>query len=72
MTVTRTGIPACTLAKLLNDRYSMLVRSGYHCAEPLFESLASGQSYRASFYLYNTEEEVGGLVEALDTISRTV
>lgn len=72
MTVTRPGMPAHTLAKLLNDRYSILVRSGYHCAQPLFEWLGSGQTCRASLYLYNTQEEVSQLVEALDVISRTV
>ncbi|MFO8080092.1 MAG: SufS family cysteine desulfurase [Armatimonadota bacterium] len=72
VTVTRPGMPAHTLAKLLNDRYSILVRSGYHCAQPLFEALGSGQTCRASFYLYNTEEEVAQLLEALQVISRTV
>ncbi|MGC9320315.1 MAG: aminotransferase class V-fold PLP-dependent enzyme, partial [Armatimonadota bacterium] len=72
VTVTRPGMPAHTLAKLLNDRYSILVRSGYHCAQPLFESLGSGQTCRASLYLYNTQEEISRFVEALDVISRTV
>ncbi len=72
ITLTRPGMPAHTLAKLLNDRYSILVRSGYHCAQPLFESLGAGQTCRASFYLYNTEDEVNRFVEALDAISKTI
>ncbi|MGI5817075.1 MAG: aminotransferase class V-fold PLP-dependent enzyme [Armatimonadota bacterium] len=72
VTITRPGMPAHTLARLLSDRYSILVRSGYHCAQPLFETLGSGQTCRASLYLYNTEEEVGALLEALTTISRSV
>jgi len=72
ITVTRAGMPAHTLAKMLNDRYSILVRSGYHCAQPLFEAIGAGQTCRASFYLYNKPEEVSYFVEALDSISRAV
>ncbi|MGB9589700.1 MAG: aminotransferase class V-fold PLP-dependent enzyme [candidate division WOR-3 bacterium] len=48
------------------DSFGVAVRSGHHCAQPL--SVAMGASYgtaRASFYLYNTKDEVDALVEAL-------
>ncbi len=72
ITFTRPGIRAQTLAKLLNDRYSIMVRSGYHCAQPLFEAIGAGQTCRASLYIYNTQEEVRQLVEGLAVISRAV
>jgi cysteine desulfurase/selenocysteine lyase len=41
------------------------VRAGHHCAQPLHDRLGVHASARASFYLYNTLEEVDVLVEAL-------
>ena len=72
ITFKRAGLAAHALAKLLSNRYSILVRSGYHCAQPLFEAIGSGETCRASLYLYNTEEEVATLVEALATLSSLV
>ncbi len=72
ITFKRAGLEAHALAKLLSNRYSILVRSGYHCAQPLFEAIGSGETCRASLYLYNTQEEVATLVEALATLSSLV
>jgi hypothetical protein len=41
------------------------VRAGHHCAMPLHEKFSLPATARASFYLYNTREEVDRLVEAL-------
>ncbi|MFZ4849195.1 MAG: aminotransferase class V-fold PLP-dependent enzyme, partial [Caldilinea sp.] len=41
------------------------VRAGHHCAQPLHTELGVQASARASFYLYNTVEEVDALVAAL-------
>jgi cysteine desulfurase/selenocysteine lyase len=41
------------------------VRAGHHCAMPLHERLGITASTRASFYLYNTVEEVGRLAAGL-------
>ncbi len=50
------------------DREAVAIRSGYHCAQPLHESLSLGGTARASFYLYNTEAEVDRLVAALGKV----
>jgi len=41
------------------------VRAGHHCAQPLMRSLGVAGTARASFYVYNTQEEVDVLVDAL-------
>ena len=63
------GLEPHGLARMLSNRYSIMLRSGYHCAQPLHEALDLLQSARASFYLYNTEDEVRQLVEAVRTLS---
>jgi cysteine desulfurase/selenocysteine lyase len=52
------------LSQLLNEE-GIAIRSGHHCAQPLMRRLAVAATARASFYLYNTEEEVDALGEAL-------
>lgn len=47
------------------DLQGVAVRSGHHCAMPLHEKLGLSASCRASFYLYNTLEEVDYFVDAL-------
>jgi cysteine desulfurase/selenocysteine lyase len=47
------------------DRDAIAVRTGHHCTMPLMRSLGVVASARASFYLYNTEEEVDRLVDSL-------
>ncbi len=47
------------------DRSGVAVRAGHHCAQPLHDRLGIHASARASFYLYNTREEVDVLVDAL-------
>ncbi len=52
------------LASIL-DREGIAVRAGHHCAQPLMEHYGVPATARASFYLYNTEDEVDRLAEAL-------
>ncbi len=47
------------------DGEGVAVRAGHHCAKPLMRRLGVAATVRASFYLYNTREEVDRLVEAL-------
>lgn len=47
------------------DRQGIAVRAGHHCAMPLHEKLGLPATTRASFYLYNTPEEIDSLVEGL-------
>lgn len=47
------------------DRHGVAIRAGHHCAQPLMRCLDIAGTARASFYLYNTKDEVEALVEAL-------
>jgi cysteine desulfurase/selenocysteine lyase len=51
---------------LLCDNYGIMIRSGYHCAQPLHQQVLKLESSdRASFYVYNTKEEIDRFVEVL-------
>lgn len=47
------------------DAEGIAVRAGHHCAQPLMKWLKVSATARASFYLYNTEEEVDKLVAGI-------
>ena len=49
------------------DAEGVAIRAGHHCAKPLMRRLGVAATARASFYLYNTREEVDRLVEAIYT-----
>ncbi|WP_126663842.1 aminotransferase class V-fold PLP-dependent enzyme [Haloterrigena salifodinae] len=59
------GVHAHDLASIMND-HTIAVRAGDHCTQPLHDKLGVPASTRASFYVYNTREEVDKLVAALD------
>jgi cysteine desulfurase / selenocysteine lyase len=52
------------------DREGVAVRAGHHCAKPLMRVLGATATTRASFYLYNTVEEIDALVGAIETTQR--
>jgi cysteine desulfurase/selenocysteine lyase len=52
------------------DNYGIAVRTGHHCAMPLMEFYKVPAMCRASFVMYNTEEEVDRLVAGLQRIHR--
>ena len=47
------------------DNMGIAVRTGHHCAMPLVKSLGVAATARASFYLYNTTDEIDVFVDAL-------
>lgn len=47
------------------DTEGIAVRAGHHCAKPLMRRLGVVATARASFYLYNTKDEVDRLIEAI-------
>jgi len=57
-------IHAHDIAQML-DSEGVAVRAGHHCAQPLHDRLGVTATARASFYLYNTYDEVDRLVDAL-------
>lgn len=59
------GIHPHDVASIL-DTEGVCVRSGNHCAQPLMRFLGIDSTCRASFYIYNTKEDVDKLVSALN------
>ncbi len=71
------GIVSFTLEKVhahdvaqLLDRHGIAVRAGHHCAMPLHKRLGVSATTRASFYFYNTLEEIDRLGAALEEVKR--
>jgi cysteine desulfurase/selenocysteine lyase len=59
------SVHAHDLASIMND-YAVAIRAGDHCTQPLHDKLGVAASARASFYVYNTTEEIDVLVDAID------
>jgi cysteine desulfurase/selenocysteine lyase len=55
---------------LVLDNYGIMIRSGFHCAQPLHQIFKLRSSARASFYIYNTREEIDRFVEVLQEIEK--
>ena len=58
------GVHPHDVAQIL-DRDGIAVRAGHHCAQPLHEKFGIPATSRASFYLYNTKDEVDLLVNGI-------
>ena len=59
------GVHPHDVASIL-DNEGVCVRSGNHCAQPLLRYIGIDSTCRASFYLYNTKEDVDRLVAAVE------
>ncbi|WP_299265572.1 aminotransferase class V-fold PLP-dependent enzyme [Halorientalis sp.] len=59
------AVHAHDTSEILNE-FAVAVRAGDHCTQPLHDKLGAPASARASFYIYNTREEVDKLVESLE------
>ncbi|MBP3463335.1 MAG: cysteine desulfurase [Clostridia bacterium] len=59
------GVHPHDVASIL-DSMGVCVRSGNHCAQPLMRFLGIDSTCRASFYIYNTKEDVDKLVMAIE------
>lgn len=61
---TMEGIHPHDVAQIL-DHHGIAVRAGHHCAQPLHDKFGISATARASFYLYNTLDDIDRLVEGL-------
>jgi cysteine desulfurase/selenocysteine lyase len=52
------------------DSYGVAIRAGHHCAQPVMAALNVPATARASFYIYNTKQEVDTLVGAVEEAGR--
>ena len=50
------------------DSQGICIRSGNHCAQPLLRFLGFDSTCRASFYFYNTKDDVDSLVNGLKKV----
>jgi cysteine desulfurase/selenocysteine lyase len=64
VTFTLQGVHPHDLASILDSR-GIAIRAGHHCAMPIHQRLGLSASARASFYLYNTPDEVDCLIDGL-------
>ncbi len=58
------------LASMLNY-HNIAIRAGHHCAQPLHDKHGLAATARASFYIYNTLQEIDCLIEALEDARKT-
>ena len=65
------GAPANMVAKVLSDRINACVRSGWLCAQPMHEELSLEPTVRASFFLYNTPDEVDAVTAVVSDLAST-
>lgn len=63
------GIHPHDLGQVLDD-HGVCIRVGHHCAWPVHRELNAQSTARASFYLYNTIDEVDRLVEAIEAAKK--
>jgi cysteine desulfurase/selenocysteine lyase len=52
------------------DTYGVAIRAGHHCAQPLMKFLGAPATSRASFYFYNTKEEVDVCIDSIKNVRR--
>ncbi len=52
------------------DKEGISLRSGHHCAQVLMERLSVAATSRASFYIYNTKEDIDALINSLNTVAK--
>lgn len=71
VTFTVDGMHAHDVAAYL-DQYGICVRAGHHCAQPLAKRLGIEASVRASFYLYNTPQEVDKMLQVMGTLHQSL
>jgi cysteine desulfurase/selenocysteine lyase len=52
------------------DQHGVAIRAGHHCAQPLMRRLDVVATARASFYIYNTFEEIDALADAIGEVGK--
>ena len=55
---------------MLLDQFGIAIRTGHHCAQPLMEHYGVHGMARASFAVYNTEEEIDRFIDALKRVNK--
>ena len=73
----KSGVVSFTLGEVhahdiaaILDGDNVAVRAGHHCNQPLMDLIGVNATARASFYVYNTTEDVDQLVAALHKVNK--
>jgi cysteine desulfurase/selenocysteine lyase len=64
------GATGHEVALMLDELENIVIRSGKHCTQPLHRKLGVSDTARASFYIYNTKDEVDIFCETLSKVIR--
>ncbi|HEX6942564.1 MAG TPA: cysteine desulfurase [Gemmatimonadaceae bacterium] len=67
LSFTMDGVHPHDIATIL-DQQGIAIRAGHHCTQPLMARFGCGATARASFYLYNTLDDVSSLVSGLEKV----
>ncbi|NUQ11481.1 MAG: cysteine desulfurase [Gemmatimonadaceae bacterium] len=67
LSFTMEGVHPHDIATIL-DQHGVAIRAGHHCTQPLMARFGCGATARASFYLYNTLDDVAALATALESV----
>jgi cysteine desulfurase/selenocysteine lyase len=67
LSFTMDGVHPHDIATIL-DQQGVAIRAGHHCTQPLMARFGCGATARASFYLYNTSDDVTALVNGLEKV----
>lgn len=67
LSFTMDGVHPHDIATIL-DQQGIAIRAGHHCTQPLMARFGCGATARASFYLYNTMDDVSALVSGLEKV----
>lgn len=67
LSFTMQGVHPHDIATIL-DQQGIAIRAGHHCTQPLMARYECGATARASFYLYNTMDDVAALVAGLEKV----
>nr|WP_314488946.1 cysteine desulfurase [uncultured Pseudomonas sp.] len=62
------NVDIAVIARLLSDRYSIALSSGYQCNQILYRSVGIDGGLRVSLHLYNTESDIDHLIDALNDL----
>ena len=63
------GIHSHDLSQIVNEE-GVAIRAGHVCCQPLMDRLGVTAIARASFYFYNTQEEIDALIDSLATVKK--
>ena len=67
LSFTMEGVHPHDIATIL-DQQGVAIRAGHHCTQPLMARFGCGATARASFYLYNTLDDVAALMAGLEKV----